>query len=499
MNLSKRTTEYIIVGVLLILSAGLILPNLGNIYLWGDEAQTALIAKTVLSHGVPVAYDGKNYFSQIGGRDLGKNYISKWLPWLQFYVLAGFFAAFGASTFTARLPFALFGIATIILTYYFAKAFWRNRRAGVLSAIVLLASVPFLLLTRQCRYYSLDAFFSLLGLYGYYGILEQRKRSGLIFTLSAILLFHSQFVHCAALLATVITHALLFQRKTLKPVLILSGIVIVASAPWVIWFSSLGREVTTFSSFATRATVFTKFMVTQTFKHIFPPLILVLPVVLFVADLVRHKRRPAESYMKRNLALLTLFAIFTIAAVSFAMPTTFFRYLAPLIPVACIIIGSIVESGMKVHPAVGVVMIGLLAWWWRMPDYLYEITHDYDGPTEGIVQYLNDHASSSDIVVANHDDMALKFYTGLRIVSTTTGEDLTPAKRADWVIMRKWADTTELNGHRYLVHNVPWNMYERLVLPYPDTDRENREDPEEHHFRTVENARPVTIYHRIGE
>ena len=509
---SKTTAEYIILASLLILSLGLILPNLGNIYLWGDEAHTALLAKTVIAHGVPLVYDGKNYFSVQAGKDYGKGYIWKWNPWFQYYALAPFFAVFGTSTFVARLPFALFGIATIILTYYFAASFWRNRRAGVLSAIVLLICVPFLLLTRQCRYYSADAFFSLLALYGYYGILEQRKRSGLIFVLSAVLLFHTQFVQCAALLSTVITHAILFRRKALKSLLILSGIVAVVSIPWLIWFASLGHEVSAYGSLATRVTQFSKTMVVQTFKHIFPFWILALPIVFLLIrgpqkrmqakrqkNRFRHEDLPDEGYVKQNLALLLLFAFFTIAGICLLLPSTFFRYLVPLIPCACIIMGLIIESGVKINPAIGVLIIGVLAWWWQMPDYLYEITHDFNGPTEGIVQYLNQHGSDSDIVVSNHDDMPLKFYTKMRIVSLTTGEDFTPATHANWVIIRKTVLDTEKKGQAYLEAHTWGNQYKEIVLPYEDTIFENREDPELHLFRTPKVVNPVYIYHKVGE
>ena len=101
--MSDRSAERLIVAGLLVAASVLLLANLGNIYLWQDEAQTALIAKTVLTHGVPVGYDGTNYFSQEFGVDYGKNYLWLWQPWFQFYLLAGFFAAFGVSTFTEPL------------------------------------------------------------------------------------------------------------------------------------------------------------------------------------------------------------------------------------------------------------------------------------------------------------------------------------------------------------------------------------------------------------
>ena len=62
--------QLVILIVILIGSEILLLANLGNQYLWQDEAQTALISKTILTDGVPRGYDGKNSFSQEGGADM---------------------------------------------------------------------------------------------------------------------------------------------------------------------------------------------------------------------------------------------------------------------------------------------------------------------------------------------------------------------------------------------------------------------------------------------
>ena len=66
----------------------------------------------------------------------------KWTPWFQFYLVAGSFSLLGASTLTARLPFVLFGIGTILLTYFLARSLWMSRRAGLVAALLLVLSVP---------------------------------------------------------------------------------------------------------------------------------------------------------------------------------------------------------------------------------------------------------------------------------------------------------------------------------------------------------------------
>ena len=132
-------------------------------------------------------------------------------------------------------------------------------------------------------------------------------------------------------------------------------------------------------------------------------------------------------------------------------------------------------------------------------DHLYEITHDYDGPIEGIVNYLSENADKDDIVAITYGDMPLKFYTQLRIVGGLTGEDLSLARQAKWVILRKYVISKKDAGvKKYLLHNLSRQNYKRIIIDYPDIPFENREDlilP--HHFRTVTDEDRVVIFRKI--
>jgi 4-amino-4-deoxy-L-arabinose transferase-like glycosyltransferase len=158
-QMSQNHIEKTFLAAILCIGIFLFFTNLGNIYLWQDEAQTALISQTVLHDGVPRGYDGKNYFSQELGSEYGENYIFKWHTWLPFYITAAFLKIFGNNAFAARLPFALFGLGSVFFLYYLTKSLFNNKRAASMAALVLLVSIPFLLLSRQCRYYSMTAFF----------------------------------------------------------------------------------------------------------------------------------------------------------------------------------------------------------------------------------------------------------------------------------------------------------------------------------------------------
>ena len=116
---------------------------------------------------MPRGYDGKNFFSQEGGAEYGNNYLWRWHTWLPFYVLAGFYKIFGVTTFVSRLPFVLFGFGTVFMVYYFCRSLWPGTRVSLIAAGLLAVSVPFLILSRQCRYYSMAMFFCVLALYAY--------------------------------------------------------------------------------------------------------------------------------------------------------------------------------------------------------------------------------------------------------------------------------------------------------------------------------------------
>jgi hypothetical protein len=136
-------------------AAVLLFARLGHYPLWEDEAMAALGAKGVVRHldtsALPDDHNICAYDKGSGVRNLNIREISP----LQFYLAAPFLAAFGMqSALAARLPFALCGLGTFVLIYWWL---WRGH-AGVLFALLvclgLACNVSLLLYSRQCRYYS---------------------------------------------------------------------------------------------------------------------------------------------------------------------------------------------------------------------------------------------------------------------------------------------------------------------------------------------------------
>jgi len=496
---SNKQLELIFIVVILSIACFLILSNLANHYLWQDEAQTALISKTILTHGVPLGYDGKNFFSQESGAEYGNNYIWRWHTWLPFYLVAGSFAIGGINTFSARFASCIFGIATIVLVYFFAKSLLKVKRIAALACILTLFSVPFLILSRQCRYYSMASFFSLLGLYSYINILENKKYALAVFFLSLILLFHVHYIYFVTLLATVLFHSLSFHKNYIRKLFLICIASFLVNIPWIIWFSRIkyfqqyGSDVFTSKQFIS----FMFYFLVQIKTYVFPPSLLLLCLIAAWANRIKKGTSPFNWDKWNNLFLLLFFCIFNLTILSLSSPGPFFRYLAPIVPVLYIIIANILVYSITAHLFAGIAAILILLPTNPILKYFYEITHEYNGPIKGIVRYLKEHGKENDIVAVTYEDLPLKFYTNMKVIGGLTGEDLSLTKKAKWIIIRKYLiGKRDYKVKRYLDQNIAWGRYDKITIDYPDAPFEDREDPAWHQYKTPVNEDRVVIYRR---
>jgi 4-amino-4-deoxy-L-arabinose transferase-like glycosyltransferase len=496
-NLGQRVLLLVILSGLLIL----LLANLGNQYLWQDEAQTALVSKTILTEGVPRGYDGKNLFSQEKGAEYGNNYIWRWHTWLPFYVLAGFYKVFGVSTFVSRLPFALFGFGTVFLTYFFARQLWPGTRVSIIAAALLAISVPFLLLCRQCRYYSMAMFFSMLSLYAYVALVNGKKYSAVMLFVALTLLFHTQHFYIAVLLAALLLHAVLFHRNHLKILLAVIVAFVLVNGPWLVWLAGVNSPQLSARGLLNLSAMveFIRMFLADIIRYMFPLWLLAVVLIAAFTRYVRTRRLlDQDQRLWEKVLLPVFFVIFNIAIMAIISPAPFFRYIAPSVPLLIILIAVIIDAVADAHWLLAVATAALLVATSQLKDYFYEITHDYDGPGEGIVRYLNEYGSPGDIVAITYGDMPLKFYTNMRVIGGLTGEDLEPAQNARWVIIRKYFVSSEdVRVKERLLKNIEWDRYRKIVLNYPDILWENREGPGNHLFRTRKNEDRVIIHERI--
>jgi 4-amino-4-deoxy-L-arabinose transferase and related glycosyltransferases of PMT family len=171
--MKTRSITYILLFILLILAFFLIFKNLSDNYLWQDEAESAVLAKSILHFGYPKAFDGLNILNPNIYSGFGNGYAWKYHPWLHFYLISLSYGVLGESAFSSRLPFALLGFLAIVIIFFLAKRLFKKDSIALLSVLLATTSVPFLLHIRQCRYYSLQMFLVLVIVWTYLNVLEK--------------------------------------------------------------------------------------------------------------------------------------------------------------------------------------------------------------------------------------------------------------------------------------------------------------------------------------
>jgi 4-amino-4-deoxy-L-arabinose transferase-like glycosyltransferase len=189
---ASHRLELLVQAVIVSLAAILLFWGLTDKDLWQDEAATAVLAVRMLKFGRPLAYDGKNLLTidmqdedddaSVSGRtrepQAAINYFVeqgnfkpdttwKWQPWGLFAIAAVSIKILGQTTLAARLPFALAGLATVVLLFRLVRQQFGSLTMAALSTVLLISNTYWILHARQCRYYSVDSLFLVLLLMAY--------------------------------------------------------------------------------------------------------------------------------------------------------------------------------------------------------------------------------------------------------------------------------------------------------------------------------------------
>jgi hypothetical protein len=494
--------KYFLISTLITVASLLLLCNLDNFYLWQDEAQTALLGRSVLKNGIPYGTDGINFFSQECEAEYGESFIWKWHTWLPFYIVAASFNIFGESTLSARLPFAMLGVATILFTYLVSSEILQNRRAAYLAMSLLILCIPFLILSRQCRYYSPAAFFSIFCIWSYLGILKGSKYANVFFVLSALLLFHTHYIYTASLLASVFIHSYIFYKHKFRIIIILCIVIAILSLPWIIWLSDMQyvqRYGQVTSNIKLMILKFLYYLI-QIFVYIFSPFIFTVTITTWFIAKFKNKPFKFNNTISINnkIYILVFFTLITIVLLAICSPAPYFRYQAPIISPIIIVACWVIELTIQLNRIAGYLMIFSFIYFQPTYDYLYEISHDYNGPIEGIVKYLNTNAGDSDMVLITYGDMPLKFYTKLKIRGGLACDNISEISNPEWIIIRTHAIcNADLAVKNFIVNNIDLTKYKTIEINYPDFPYENRESPEDHQFKTPTNVKNIQIYRKL--
>jgi len=495
---------------LLALAALFIFSNLGSVYLWEDEAETALVAKTVVSNGIPKISDGMNYFYQEQGKRVGYGDIWAWTPWLQFYVAAPCVKFLGSREWALRVPFATAGFFSVILLFWISRKLF-DRPTAIFATTLLITCVPFLLYVRQCRYYA----FVILGTLMAAGSLliprEHKKLFNLSLFLALLIIFHANYIAWFGIVFA-ISCWVFIQRtfSTRSSTLTTLALSFAVNLPWFFLFKPLHEKTGEWS-----ADIFLESLIfyAESLNHYVAPfiLLLIIPLILWAGRKKMQETR-LSGLQKDSILFFVLLIIFTIGF-SLLGPARVFRYLVGIIPVVILLFALLFAKLWQKNRIISIALLGILigsnflnVFFYPMLSsvfptasrhlksalsspllsYIQELAQPPQGTIKKIADYLNAHAAPHDFAIATYGDLPLMFYTKLRMIGGLSFEALEEAKNADWVIARKVLISDEdARVMVYLIDNLPWERYEKIDLGQTDFPWDNIPEPSAHQFKSM--------------
>jgi hypothetical protein len=500
--MSRRTP--LAYGALGFLAAFALFYHLDDRLLWGDEAETALLAKNVTKFGVPKATDGKNYVTLLGaGRDSNEDDIWIWSPWLDEYATAASFLVLGETTFAARLPFALAALVSVLAFAAVTHRIYRSHEISLVATALLVTNVPFLLHARQCRYYALVILAQIGLIYGYHLLVTgERKRAVWFLALSLTAQFYCNYVVVLgnvlglglATLASFRKSPGLFRAQLVT----LAGFVAMAG-PWIA-YAKPWRQ----SEHSGPEDFFTNlaYYLSEIHFHILPLFVLLLGIVFFRRW--RSSRSPSE-------VLLWTVAVGHLFVLGMAPEIRYIRYILVLVP-GVILLGAVmlvtfVRPRPLRHALVAILCLSnaasvLTAYPWRgghdfeMPlvRFAREITSRYEDRLEDVVAYLRANASAEESLFALDPEFPLIFYTDMRVIDgrlSALDRDAPP----DWILTES---ASGLLPQRPLRLPEDFDgLYQPVHLSVPNSPRQgSRPAPDVHASFTNPNRTRFTVLRR---
>lgn len=527
------------------LSLFLNLYALDDISLWNDEGTTAVLAQTILSRGLPYISDG---FHQICARGEATP-SGLWIihPWMQFYLAAASLLLFGKSIFVVRLPFAILGALCTPLTWALGRRLNFSKATLITATFLVATNIPLILLSRNARYYSLSAFFTLVMLVGYLDFRQGKFRYFPWYLAAGALFAHSMHISCFAVLGATLIHAAIYERRAFfwKRYAAYCTAIVLLFLPFLILsistlrnFAKSGGNALGFGLTFSGVSVDTLLQIQNLIKFNFP-LLLCIPLVFFYFS-KKSKMPPFDEhviliagtivstclvtsaifpralfpgYISGCLPLIAVLAALTIACVSankvwlqtgLTLVVIFSNYLnLPVIPS----LGPTLGDQISFTYADRSQRFQILKEGWRIAspsfffkNYIQELSAPYEGPVEGIVQTLGHYAKPNETLFVTNDIDSLYFLTGLKIEM-----DVPFSKPPDWIINRgqsAWfkgvCHSQEPDIQGYVTHLIRENPYEAFSIPFPDFGQENMPVAPFHHrwdSRPYREARPVVLLH----
>lgn len=493
--------------------------RLGAIYLWQDEATTAVLAERLFTYGRPLAYDGKNLITmdsfadedattidqRTGDVDAALLYFvarkdfkpdSTWIgqPWGQFVAAGLSMSLFGHSTVAARLPFALAAVATVGMLYLLARRVFASEFVALLSVLLLLMNTPWIAHSRQCRYYALSSFALVATVCAFVRWQRGRRFGAPLFVLAAWVYFQCDFGSFFPSMAVLGLIALVSRWPQIVPTLVTLAVLGSAIAPFAWYYEILGRVRAPVGTWTTRFTM-NLFNLNQ---HVIAAPVLALGLWM----LWRH-RAALDAIQRQVLAAALGITTALILWVPAVAPLSFHRYIVQATPLAALLaawtagtlISLLVPNARSLrargalYASAGLLLAGTglfsapLAMALgrplsaaavltspKIPPLVREIFASRPDPNRMVIEALLPRLAPNDEILVNYEDTPFMFYTKARIrggIPAFRVEDRT-APPARFLVVRR------------SVPFVHWNVFEREIA--------------RHTWRPIETGAPDVLF-----
>jgi hypothetical protein len=398
--------------------------GISNNCFWDDEAQVAFFAKNFAGSGHMTGWDGRNLFTFRNGNLIDGNFRSINPP-LDYFIAALSFKLFGNNTWSARYPFVIIGLITLVLFWVLLRQeFGSFCHARLYGAAAFGLSYSFLLNIRQCRYYSLCLLFSVLSYFLFVKCVRRGNVPHFIFlAVSLSLLFYSNYLLWACFSgALLVVFAAYHMRHAARPffwksclTMVIAGALIV---PYAIHFRIwLRPDMPGQTRWIEKA-----ILLVWNFRELdgigYLPVIVFLPLVFY---LFRNRNNPAVPVSAGQWSVFIGAYVFLLALLS-PQPAQWtgihggvadIRYLIVCLPFCAGIMGvfcAVVEKGIGRIAACLILCtvlctnvlslrlndsrIRLL-----LPGYVREIHSNFVTPYTAAANYLTDNLKQDDTVV----------------------------------------------------------------------------------------------------
>ncbi len=476
--------------------------------LWGDEAETALLAASIVEHGVPRATDGKNSITLLNGGDWNEDEIWVWSPWLDEYVAAISFRVFGKTTWAARFPFAIFALLSVVYLVWLAFRIYRRHEIAITVGVFVSTCVPFLLHARQCRYYGIVVLAQVLFLHGFYGLLSKGfKRGALFIGVALVVQFYCNYIVVPGNVLGLAVGFFLCGRS-LKFFFAVSGAVaglVLFAVPWLL-YASPGSQLGTLQLSSVVDILLHYFGLIQ--FYVFPVSLLFL--LLGVRFFGRSTRPEEDDDRKSRMVWFLLgLAVAQVLALGIA-PFAYFRYLLPTIPGLCLLgaigVGILPSVWLRralvsflcltngVALATGFFLPGSRSFDAPYPLFARSLFYPYEDRLERVVEYLREEGDSSQSVYVSDPSFPLIFYTDMKIVDARY-HPISPDDLPDWIL-----SVSPSAADAPATLSLPPKLlkrYEPVVLQVPKTRwGASRPDPIAHVFLTADETEEWVAYRK---